>query len=265
VAKALKVTIKEIPLDLIDEPHGRIRLEVDPESIADLAANIAEVGLLQPIIVRRNKERFEIVAGHRRYLAFQLLKKNRIPSIVRDLDDVACALARASENLGRVDLSPIEEAAIYSDLRDEHKLTLDEISKRMGKSMGVVKRRLDLLKMPDCLQKAIHHKGINYSVAEELWSLGDLAKIEYFLVFAVDHGATLAVVRAWVQDEKKKMRLKDSGAGVGSSLANPMQTRPVYVPCDLCLGSMEIGTETVIRACESCTKTIKEATKAEWT
>ena len=263
MAKTSRVTVKEVALDLIDEPHGRIRLEVDPESIADLAANIAEVGLLQPIIIRRNKERFEIVAGHRRYLAFQLLKKNRIPAIVRDLDDVACALARASENLGRVDLSPIEEAAIYSELRDEHKLTIDEIGGRMGKTLGVVKRRLDLMKMPDCLQKAIHYKGVNCSVAEELWSLGDLAKIEYFLVFAVEHGATKAVVRGWVQDEKKKMRTKDNAGEEGDSLANPMQTRPVYVACDLCLGSMEIGTETVIRACGVCTKAIKKAVEVE--
>jgi len=263
MAKASRVTVKEISLNIIDEPGGRIRLEIDPESIADLAANIAEVGLLQPIIVRKNKERFEIVAGHRRYLAFQLLKKKRIAVIVRDLDDVACALARASENLGRVDLSPIEEAAIYSNLRDEHKLTVDKISERMGKSIGVVKRRLDLLKMPACLQKAIHSKQIKYGVAEELWSLGDLGKIEYFLAFAVEHGATVLVVRAWVQDEKKKMRLKNGDVGGGESLANPMQTRPVYVACDLCLGSMEIGTETVIRACEVCTKAIKKAVGAE--
>jgi ParB family chromosome partitioning protein len=262
MAKASKVTIRELAIDVIDEPRGRIRLEIDPESIAELAANIAEVGLLQPIIVRSSGERFEIVAGHRRYLAFQLLKKKRISAIVRDLDDVACALARASENLGRVDLSPIEEAAIYSDLRDEHKLTIDEIGKRMGKTVGVVKRRLDLLKMPDCLQKAIHSKQIGYSVAEELWSLGDIGKIDYYLGFAVDHGATLAVVRVWVQDEKKKARTKESGADGSESLANPMQSRPVYVACDLCLGSMELGTETTIRACEVCTKAIKKVVES---
>jgi len=263
VAKALRVTVKEVALGLIDEPRGRIRLEIDQAEIADLAANIAEVGLLQPIIIRKSGERFEIVAGHRRYLAFQLLKKKKIPAIVRDLDDVACALARASENLGRVDISPIEEAAIYSELRNEHKLSLDEIARRMGKSIGIIKRRLDLLKMPPCLQKAIHSKQIKYGVAEELWSLGDVAKIEYFLAFAVEHGATVLVVRAWVQDEKKKMRLKDGDVGGGESLANPMQARPVYVACDLCLGAMEIGTETVIRACEVCTKAIKKAVGPE--
>jgi len=256
------VTVKEVALDLIDEPYGRIRLEIDAESIADLAANIAEVGLLQPIVIRSNKERFEIVAGHRRYLAFLLLKKDRIPAIVRDMDDVACALARASENLGRVDLSPIEEAAIYSDLRDEHKLTVDEISGRMGKSIGVVKRRLDLLKMPPCLQKSLHSKRINCGVAEELWSLGDVGKMEYFLAFAVEHGATVLVVRGWVQEEKKKMRLKDVDVEGSESLANPMQTRPVYVPCDMCVQAMEIGKETIIRACPECMKIIREVMEA---
>ena len=262
MAKVSSVTVKEVALDLIDEPYGRIRLEIDAESIADLAANIAEVGLLQPIVIRSNKERFEIVAGHRRYLAFLLLKKDRIPAIVRDMDDVACALARASENLGRVDLSPIEEAAIYSDLRDEHKLTVDEISGRMGKSIGVVKRRLDLLKMPPCLQKSLHSKRINCGVAEELWSLGDVGKMEYFLAFAVEHGATVLVVRGWVQEEKKKMRLKDVDVEGSESLANPMQTRPVYVPCDMCVQAMEIGKETIIRACPECMKIIREVMEA---
>lgn len=263
MTKALKVVVKEIALDLIDEPQGRIRLDIDQDAVAELAANIAEVGLLQPIIVRKSGERFEIVAGHRRYLAFNVLKRKKIPAMVRDLDDVSCALARASENLGRVDLSPIEEAAIYCELRDEHKLTVDRISERMGKSIGVVKRRLDLLKMPACLQKAIHSKQIKYGVAEELWSLGDIGKIDYFLAFAVEHGATVLVVRGWVQDEKKKMRTKGRDVEGSDSLANPMESRPVYVPCDVCLGSMELGKETVVRACEVCTKAIKKAVAGE--
>lgn len=263
MAKGLKPVVKLIKMDLIDEPHGVIRLEIDEGEIRDLADNIREVGLLQPIQLRPDGERFETVWGHRRYLAFKLLGKKEIPAFVRAMDGCECALSRASENLRRVDISPIEEAAVYCDLRDNHNLSTEEIGKRMGKSMGVVKRRLDLLNMPPCLQKAIHNKGISYSVAEELWSLGDVAKIEYFLAFAVEHGATTSVVRGWVQDEKKKMRTQEHGTEEGESLANPMQTRPVYVPCDLCLGSMELGTETVLRTCEVCTKAIKKAVEGK--
>jgi len=261
--KASVLKVKDLPMDQIDEPHGRIRMDIDPEGIKDLAENIAEVGLLQPIIVRPEGERFEIVAGHRRFLAFQLLKKENIPANVRDMDNVSCALARASENLGRVGLSPIEEAAIYAELRDEHDLTVDEISNRMGKSAGIVKRRLDLLKMPPQLQRAVHIKAINYSVAEELWSLGDDSAIDYFLGYAVDHGATQSVVRGWVKDWKDEQRRKESGTGGGGGVPAPLETRPVYVPCDLCLQAMELGSETLFRACSKCAKVIVDAVKGQ--
>lgn len=263
MAKALSPKGKSVNLDLIDEPAGRVRLEISKEGIQELADSIRSIGQLQPILLRPVGERLEIVFGHRRFLATRLLERKKIDAVVRELNDVEVALMRATENVVSLRLSPIEEAAVYVDLRDTHKLTVDDIAGRMGKTVGVIKRRMDLLKMPECLQKAIHYKGISYGVAEELWSLGDLAKIEYFLQFAVEHGATVLVVRGWVQDEKKKMRLKDGDIGGSDSLANPMQSRPVYVPCDLCLGSMEIGSETVIRACVVCTKAIKKATESE--
>jgi len=258
---ASRVTVKEIALDLIDEPAGVIRLDISDEGIDELANSIQSIGQLQAILLRPVGDRFEIVFGHRRFLAFKKLGRTEIRAEVKDLSDVGVALMRATENIVSLRLSPIEEGAVYRDLLDVHKLTLDEVAKRMGKSIGVVKRRMDLLKMPACLQKAIHSKQISYGVAEELWSLGDLGKIEYYLAFAVEHGATVMVVRAWVQEEKKTMRTQTGDVGGGDSLANPMQGRPVYVACDVCLGSMELGTETVLRACGVCIKAIEKAVK----
>ena len=137
MAKASKMKIREISLDLIDEPVGVVRMEIDPEKVQDLAENIQQVGLLQPINVRPRGERFEVVAGHRRYKAFQVLSLEKIPCIVGDFDDVGSAVARASENLRRVDLTPIEEAAIYTDLHDNHDLSYERIGKFMGPSAGV--------------------------------------------------------------------------------------------------------------------------------
>jgi len=262
VAKVSEDQIRKVKLELIDEPAGRIRLDISEEGVIELANSIDSLGQLQAILVRPVGDRFEIVFGHRRFLAVRWLGRKEINAVVKGLDDVQVALMRATENIVSERLSPIEEGAVYIDLKETHGLTLDEISKRMRKSLGVVKRRMDLLKMPDCLQKAVHFKHINYSVAEELWSLGDLGKIEYYLGFAVDHGATSTVVRTWVQDEKKKARARESGTEGGDSLANPMATRPVYVACDLCLSAMEIGTETIMRACGNCVKLVKQAMEA---
>lgn len=261
MAKVSKATTRMIALDQIDEPKGVVRLEIDRMDLEDLAENIREVGLLQPIIVRPDSDRFEIVFGHRRYLAHKILEARKIECIIRGLSDVECALVRASENLQRVGLSPVEEAAIYADLRDNHNLNYDQISRRMGKSPGIVRRRLDLLKMPSQLQKAVHAKQISYSVAEELWSLGDVSAIDYYLAFAIENGATQTVVRAWVKDAKDRKRREGSGADGGGGVVSPAEPRPVFMPCEVCFGPMELGTETTIRSCPNCSKLISEAIK----
>jgi len=259
MGKALKMKVQEIKLDLIDEPGGIVRMDIQPEDIEDLAKNIQEVGLLQPIIIRPTGERFEIVAGHCRFLAFRLLKRERISAVVRVIDDVGTALARASENLRRIDLSAIEEAAIYSELHDDLGLSYDEIGKKMGKSAGVVRRRLDLLRMPPDVQKAIHRRQISISVAEELWSIGDEEGISYYLEFAVEHGVTKDVARSWAHDWKRAKRGADSAGDGGGSLASPMELAPTYIPCDFCHEPVELGKDTVLRGCPDCVVKIKEA------
>lgn len=261
--KASDLNARMVAVKNIDEPAGVIRLEIDALEIRDLGRNIEEVGLVQPIIVRPVGKRFEIVAGHRRFLAVKGLGWQEIACIIRRIDDLQCALARASENLGRVDLSPIEEAAVYSELHKQHKLSYEQIGSRMGRTAGVVKRRLDLLRMPPQLQQAIHKKEINYSVGEVLWSLGDIEAIDYYLMFAIENGATRNVVAEWVKDWKDRKRREGSDVGGGGGLQSPMESRPYYTACDLCNGPMEIGTETTIRTCPGCTKVITDAVKAE--
>jgi len=259
MAKVLKMRVQEIKLDLIDEPGGVVRMEIDPEAVQDLAKNIAEIGLLQPLDIRPNGERFEVVFGHRRLKALQQLGYKKVPCIVGDRGDVGTALARASENIRRVDLSPIEEAAIYGDLHDNHGLSYDEIGKKMGKSGGVVRRRLDLLRMPPDVQKAVHRKQISITVAEELWSIGEEEGISYYLQFAVEHGVTKDVARGWAQDWKKARRGSNDAGGRGDSLASPMEVEPSYITCDFCHGPVELGKDTVLRGCPECVVKIKEA------
>jgi len=234
-------------------------MEIDPEKVQDLAENIQQVGLLQPINVRPRGERFEVVAGHRRFKAFQLLSLEKIPCIVGDFDDVGSAVARASENLRRVDLTPIEEAAIYTDLHDNHDLSYERIGKFMGPSAGVVRRRIDLLRMPPEVQKAIHRKQISVGVAEVLWSIGDAEGISYYLGHAIDHGVTVAVARQWADDWKKAKRAKDADVDGRDPLASPMELQPTYIPCDFCSQPVELGKDVVLRSCPGCVDLIKKA------
>lgn len=262
MAKALGLTAKKIALDLINEPKGIVRLDIDPREIQCLADNIQEVGLLQPIIVRPDKERYEIVFGHRRFLAHKILEARNISCIVRHLTDIECAVMRGTENIQRVDLTPIEEAAIYSDLHDNHNLSCDEIGKRMSKSPGIVKRRLDLLRMPPQLQKAIHSRQITYGVAEALWTIGDIGGIDYYLGFAVEHGVTVAVARTWAKEWKDRKRREESDVAGGRGPTNPLEPRPTYLPCDICQGPEDVTNMQTLHTCKACFQNIRDALSA---
>lgn len=250
--------VQNILLTLIDRPAEPDRLSVDPDHIRELAASIADLGLQQPVLLRPVDGRYEIVYGDCRYQAFLSLGRDVIPAFIQELDVESVSISRATENLQRKNLTIIEEAHIYERLHDRHGMSWDQIAKRTGKTAGNVKRRYDLLKLPEILVKALHEKKIGYAVAEELRRLPDEGRIEYYLGYCIDHGATKAVVMDWVKEELSSIRQqKSTGAGGDWGSALP-EMKPVYTACDLCRGAMEIGQETALRVCPVCYQTIKQ-------
>lgn len=257
MSRVLKQASKFIALGLIDEPSHVDRLSIDPDKVSELAKSINEIGLLQAIVVRAVGDRFEIIAGHRRFLAHKFLGRTEILANVLLLDDAQAAIARATENLAREDLTPVEEATIYKNLIDREGLALDDVAKRMGRSAGTIKRRMDLIKMPPLLQEAVHKKLISVTVAEELWPISDLADLEYYLSFAVENGCTKETARGWCKDWRDAKRRLSTAGVEGMGVSSPFEPRPYYVPCDMCNGPFEMGDETVYRVCRECNTLIK--------
>jgi ParB/RepB/Spo0J family partition protein len=258
MTKSRKDTIKAVSMSLIDEPKDVLRLDIDAQKIDDLAQSISEIGLLQPILVAVDGERFELVFGHRRFLACRKLELSTIRSIVREMTAEEIGLARATENINRADLTPIEEANTYRNLISVYGLTIEGVAKKMGRSAGTIKRRMDLLRMPPQLQEAVHSKRISITVAEELWPISDLTDLDYYLSFALDGGCTKEVARSWCKDWRDKKRRQQSAGGEGVPDFSPVEPRPTYVSCDLCHGPMEIGQELVLRICPDCANTVKK-------
>jgi ParB/RepB/Spo0J family partition protein len=253
-----KQVVKKVSMALIDEPKDALRFEIDPQGIDDLAQSISEIGLMQPILVAVDGDRFELVFGHRRFLACQKLELSAIRAEVRQMTMEEIGIARATENINRADLTPIEEATTYKNLISACGLTVEEVAKKMGRSAGTIKRRMDLLKMPPQLQEAVHAKRITITVAEELWPISDMTDLDYYLSFALDGGCTKEVARSWCKDWKDKKRRQQSAGGEGVPEFSPVEPRPIYFPCDLCQGAMELGQELVLRICPECANTIKK-------
>ena len=259
MAKPLKQTIKEVSLDLIDEPKGIVRMDIDPDYISELAQSISEISLLQPILLAIDGERFEIVAGHCRYLACKKLGLSAVRSIIRQMSPAEIGFARATENIARKDLTPIEEAATYKNLIDTYGLTLEQVSQKMGKTPGTIKRRMDLLRMPPILQKAVHKKQISMTVAEELWPIADEASLDYYLMFAIENGCTREVARSWAKDWKDTQRRSHNLDGPGGQVdLSPNEPRPSFIPCDICNNPVDLNLTKFFRTCPDCFRAIKK-------
>lgn len=144
----------EIPLERVQPNRQQPRTNFDPEGISELAASIRRHGVLQPIVVSREGDGYELVAGHRRVLASRLAGKTTIPAVVRD--DVRDRLELALvENLQRTDLNAIETARAYKLLMETYDLTQEQIAERVGKSRSQVANMLRTLTAPQPLQDAV--------------------------------------------------------------------------------------------------------------
>lgn len=262
MAKEKKIEIfRKIKLSLIDRPDDIVRMAIDPDELLELVTSIQERGLMQPIEVTPRGKRFLIVFGDRRFLAHKMLKKADILCRVEKIEDDQVILDRAMENVQRVNLTPFEEGHIYMALLEKAGMKIDEISRKVGKSPGVIQRRMDVLRMPESFQKALHSGSISMSVAEELWSCPDSAKREYFMDLAVAHGITKSIARQWVDDYRKEIRAGVAAGGGAGGESSPYESVPIYRACDLCKDPVDYEDVKVLNICLKCNESINDALK----
>ncbi|MCM3574883.1 nucleoid occlusion protein [Mesobacillus subterraneus] len=161
--------IKKIPIDHIIPNRYQPRTVFDDEKIEELARTIHIHGVIQPIVVREfDEDRFEIIAGERRWRAMKKLEWEEVPAIVKNLSDSETASVALIENLQREELSPIEEAMAYGKLLEIHNLTQEALAQRLGKGQSTVANKLRLLKLPQEVQDALLNKLITERHARSL-------------------------------------------------------------------------------------------------
>lgn len=141
--------VVRLPIRLIDVNRDQPRRDFDEESLKELAQSIKAVGVIQPIIVCPQGERYSIIAGERRYRASRMAEMDEIPAIVREWENQQRLEAALIENLQRADLNPIEEAMGVKNLMEETGLTQDQAANRLGKSRPAVANLLRLLNLPE--------------------------------------------------------------------------------------------------------------------
>jgi len=166
--------LRHIKIDEIFADPDQPRRSFDESALEELAASIAEHGILQPIVVTSRQEGYQIVAGERRYRAAKIAGLDKLPALVRTLTDQHKLELSLIENLQRRDLNPLETATAYLKLRDQFNLTLDEIGHRVGgKSVSTISNTLRLLRLPESVREALLDGRLREGQARPLVNLDE--------------------------------------------------------------------------------------------
>lgn len=165
-------TINEVPLQQIEANPNQPRREFDPVALEELANSIRQLGIVQPITLRQvDHDRFQIIAGERRWRASQLAGLTTIPAYIRTIKDENVMEMALVENIQREDLNAIEIALAYEHLLEKTSMTQEKVAERVGKSRPAIANYLRLLKLPAQVQMALQKKEIDMGHARALLSL----------------------------------------------------------------------------------------------
>ncbi|WP_415882950.1 ParB/RepB/Spo0J family partition protein [Neptuniibacter sp. QD29_5] len=161
-----------LPVSVIQRGRYQPRRDIEPQALEELSNSIRAQGVMQPIVVRPvDSDRYEIIAGERRWRATQMADLSEIPAIVKDVPDEAAIAMALIENIQRENLNPIEEAISLQRLQDEFELTQQEVADAVGKSRSAVTNLLRLMKLTDEVKKMLEYGDLEMGHARALLAL----------------------------------------------------------------------------------------------
>ena len=209
------ISFNEISVDSIDLNPFQPRTNFNKKDIDNLASSIKVLGLIQPITVKVDNDRYELISGERRLRAFKLLKINNIPAYVRKADDQASLEMALVENIQRKDLDPIEIAISYSRLIDELNISQEDMSKRVGKDRSTISNYIRLLRLDPIIQSGIRDNFISMGHGRTLINIDSKEKqliiYEKILRSGLSVRQTEKIVKDLNQKKKKKEFSKNDG------------------------------------------------------
>ena len=186
--------VRQLPIEWINPGPWQPRRQFDKDALRELATSIQERGLIQPILVRENKQkpsRYELIAGERRWRAAQIAKMHEIPAIISDFTDQLAAELALIENIQRQDLSVIEEADGYQSLIDAHNYSQDALSQIIGKSRSHIANLLRLRQLPEAVKAMLAEGRLTMGQARPL--IGHPQAAEFAVKIAADKLSARAV------------------------------------------------------------------------
>ena len=209
-----ETAVPAIEIGLIKVGRHQPRKSFNQERIGELAESIRKNGLIQPVVVTRKGEKYEIIVGERRLRAAKIAGLREIPAYVKDYSENKALEIALIENIQREDLNPIEEATAYKMILDRERITQEELSDRIGKSRSYIANMIRLLDLPDRVQGHVSRGTISVGQAKAVLSLPDVGDMEKMVARILDEQLT-------VRDVEQIARRKSVPRGTSRRARDP--------------------------------------------
>lgn len=238
--------VVEISVEDIIPNRFQPRLTFDPEALNDLASSIKEHGIIQPLVVRRLQDKFEIIAGERRFKAASLIGLKTVPCIIMNLNDNESAEVAIIENIQRKEMTPLEEAKSFKKLLDKGYLTQEELAKRMGKSQSAISNKLRLLNLDEVVQEAILNGKISERHARSLLRVDNKDEQRKILAEIIEKRLTVKQTDELIKEKFGDANMEehvDNGNNIINNIfrGEPVNNTPVSEPVQ----NMNLSTPTI--------------------
>lgn len=237
VKEVIKEVVKEVkvPADTmmkisdIEPNRDQPRKNFDKEALEELADSIKQFGIIQPIVVQKKEDYYEIIAGERRWRAAKLAKLKEVPVIIKEFSPQEVMEIALIENIQRRDLNPIEEALAYKSLIDEYHLKQDELAKRVSKSRTAIANSMRLLKLTEEVQNMLVNNEISMGHARALLSLEQeelqLEAAKTIAEKGMSVRETEKLVKSILNPKQSKLPIPSSEAAIYNSLSDKLREK----------------------------------------
>ena len=244
-----------IRLSELLEPDVPMRTLVSADTLQELGESIKALGVLEPLIVTPQGEKYEIVAGHRRYLAAQAVGLSEIPCVISQMSSEQKTIVRFAENHGREEADALAQGVALTDLRNKLGISVEELGKKLGVSTAYIYSRLATLDYPLALMEALGSKSITLSVAKELSKVTDNQYMSYLLNHAITDGATASTVAGWVLDWQRIAGFKPPPEKIDGAVLSEKDTSALlahHPNCDFCASTLHAKRRVMLIICGPC-------------
>lgn len=255
--------LEQIDVSAVKLPQDLQRLRVDDARIKELSDSISKVGLINPIVVQKSGKKYLLVAGYRRFLAFQRLQRETIPAFVLGRDEPDTWQLTLDENFVREDVNVVEEAIWIKNIKQKSGYQVRGVAGQLGKSVSFVRERLAIIDYPDMLLDALAEGKIGLKKAQTLMKCQDGPERDRICARVIEAGASQQVLDYWVEQANLALKAPDNSEEyLPPDDAQPIvYTEPEFI-CDFCAGQAKLSDSRLVRVCQSCREIARENLKA---